>query len=356
MTSPNCDCAYSLMPTVAASPSRLTHSWLWLNRIALRSGMASPFVSLRTRPLVKRQRDDLGGRHRPTDVDTEPRSDGCESRRQVGHRDVVAEGEGDVARGHHPHPLRAVHDRVAVAGNTPVEHAKAGQDPGETLLAGAENRVPADEVIVQAECPIESRLERIGVGIHVIAIEPESRFEAQGVASAQPGRSNPVAAAFLEQGPPEPGGVAIGAEDFEAVLAGVAGARNDGGNAGDLALDKGVIAQRTQVLVGKALDEGDRMGSLDAEQRPVPADVEDELPRPPTPTLPHKGGGSTRPNPVEVAVLVAGVDHQEMAAIGHRVDEDVIDDATPLVAEHGVLGVTRAQLCQVPADHPLRQA
>src|SRR5207253_9095293 len=179
MTSPNCDCAYSLMPTVAASPSRLFHSWLWLNRRPHSSGMASPFVSLRTRPLVKRQLDDLGGRHRPADVDTETRTECCESRRQVGHRDVVAEGEGDVARGHHPDPLRGVHDRVAVAGNTPVEHAKAGQDPGETLLAGAENRVPADEVIVQAECPIESCLERIGVGIHVIAVEPDSRFEAQ---------------------------------------------------------------------------------------------------------------------------------------------------------------------------------
>src|SRR5207237_6709848 len=139
MTSPNCDCAYSLMPTVAASPSRLTHSWLWLNRIPLRSGMASPFVSLRTRPLVKRQRDDLGGRHRPTDVDTEPRSDGCESRRQVGHRDVVAEREGDVARGHHPDPLRAVHDRVAVAGNTPVNHANARQEPGAPLHSRAQD-------------------------------------------------------------------------------------------------------------------------------------------------------------------------------------------------------------------------
>src|SRR5438552_18547783 len=113
MTSPNCACAYSLMPTVAASPSRFTHSWLWLNRIALRSGMASPFVSLPTRPLVKRQRDDLGGSSRPAAIDTEPRTEGCECRRQASHRDVVAEREGDVARGPHPHPPRAVHDRAA---------------------------------------------------------------------------------------------------------------------------------------------------------------------------------------------------------------------------------------------------
>src|SRR3989442_8132427 len=174
MTSPSCDCAYSVMPTVALSPSLLTHSWLWLNRTPLRSGMASPFVSFRTGPLVKRRRDDLGRRRRPANVDSEPGTDCCESRRHVGHRDVVAKREGDVARGHHTDSLRAVHHRVAVPGNAAIQDAKADQDPGETLLAGAENRVPADEVLVHAERPIEPRLERIGVGIHVVAVEPQS--------------------------------------------------------------------------------------------------------------------------------------------------------------------------------------
>src|SRR5437870_10516467 len=98
MTSPNCDCAYSLMPTVALSPSVLTHSWLWLNRIPLRSGMASPFVSFRMGPLVERERDHLGRHRRPTDIHANPCARISQGRRHVGHRDVVAEREGDVTR------------------------------------------------------------------------------------------------------------------------------------------------------------------------------------------------------------------------------------------------------------------
>src|SRR5689334_13463428 len=99
MTSPSCDCAYSVMPTVPVSPSVLTHSWLWLNRIPLRSGMASPFVSFRTRPLVKGQRDDFGRCRDAANIHAQSSSLVRQGRWHVGHRDVVAQGEGDVARG-----------------------------------------------------------------------------------------------------------------------------------------------------------------------------------------------------------------------------------------------------------------
>ena len=59
------------------------------------------------------------------------------------------------------------------------------------------------------------------------------------------------------------------------------------------------------------------------------------------------------PDPVEVAILVAGIDHQQVSAVRHRIDEDIIDDAARLVAEHGVLDPTRPQPREVTRDHAL---
>src|SRR5438270_1189092 len=97
MTSPSCDWAYSLIPTVAVSPSCLTHSWVSANRSPITSGIASPFLSFRMSPLVERQRNHLRRRACATNVDAETRAGLGQRRRQVGHADVVAEGEGDVA-------------------------------------------------------------------------------------------------------------------------------------------------------------------------------------------------------------------------------------------------------------------
>ena len=39
-----------------------------------------------------------------------------------------------------------------------------------------------------------------------------------------------------------------------------------------------------------------------------------------------------RADPVEVAVLIAGIDHQQIATIRYRIDKDVVDDATVVIA------------------------
>src|SRR5260370_22340605 len=118
MTSPSCDCAYSVMPTVAVSPSFLTHSWVSANRIPLRSAISSPFPLFRMRPLVEGQRNHLrpGGCAPNVDAKMGPRL--RQGRRHVGHPDVVAEGEGDIPRGHGTDPLAVGLDHVAVAGDT----------------------------------------------------------------------------------------------------------------------------------------------------------------------------------------------------------------------------------------------
>src|ERR1700737_985088 len=105
MTSPSCDWAYSVIPTVAVSPSFRTHSWLSANRKPLRSGIASPFCSFRVRPLVEGQGNHLRRGCGTTNVDAQTGARLGEGGWHVGHPDVVAEREGDVARGHDTDPL-----------------------------------------------------------------------------------------------------------------------------------------------------------------------------------------------------------------------------------------------------------
>src|SRR3989442_15216840 len=100
MTSPSCDWAYSLMPTVAVSPSFFTHSWVSANRIPLTSGIVPPFPSFRMRPLVEGQRNHLCRSGRAANIDTKTGRGLGKGRRHVGHPDVVAKRERDVSRGH----------------------------------------------------------------------------------------------------------------------------------------------------------------------------------------------------------------------------------------------------------------
>src|SRR5713101_1109926 len=165
MTSPSCDWAYSLIPTVAVSPSRLTHSWVCANRMPLRSGIASPFVSFGMSPLVEGQRNHLGRCGRATHIDAKTRARLGQGRGQVGHPDVVAEGEGDVAGRHTPDALAIVHRGVAVTGNAPIEHFEADQQPREPVLVGANDGITSDEVLVEAQRPVEARFERIGMRV-----------------------------------------------------------------------------------------------------------------------------------------------------------------------------------------------
>src|ERR1700686_3396706 len=164
MTSPSCDWAYWEMPTVAESPSLRTHSWVSANRMPLRSAIVSPFPSFRMRPLVERQRNHLRRSGGAANVDAETGPGLREAGRHVGHANVVAKREGNVARGHGADPLVAVDDRVAMTRNAAIEHLEADENAAEPPFAGLHDGVAPNEVLVQAERPIQSRLERIGAG------------------------------------------------------------------------------------------------------------------------------------------------------------------------------------------------
>src|ERR1700732_2392895 len=275
MTSPSCDWAYSLIPTVAVSPSFLTHSWVSANRIPLRSAIPTPFPSFRMRPLVEGQLDDLGRRGGATDVyaKTSPRLG--EGRRHVRHPDVVAQGERDVSRGHRADLLTTTDDGIAVARNAAVQHLEADELPRHAVLPRPNDGVAADEVLVQFEGPLEPGLERIGVGIHVVPVEAHTRFEPQGVACAQAGRLDAVRLTFLEQRAPESHGVGITAKQLEAVFPGITGPRNHARHIRNAPLDEGIVLDLAELGSRQPLDEADRAGALDADQYPLAPDVQD---------------------------------------------------------------------------------
>ena len=89
----------------------------------------------------------------------------------------------------------------------------------------------------------------------------------------------------------------------------------------------------------------DRARALDSDQRPLSPDVHHCV-----------FVLRVRPDPVEVAILVSGIDDQQVSAVGHRVDEHVIDNAAGVVTEHRVLDPAGPQACHVATDDPLGEA
>src|ERR1035437_2261916 len=173
MTSPSSDWAWSLMPTVATPPSTCTHSWL-----SLRSGI--PFSR---GPPVKRQAHPLGRRRGATNVDghvavtIEVGSDRCGGHGRP-HR------EPDAAAGDHADLAAALAHRLAMAGDGARAQAEP-DEPARWRLAQPAQRGRADEVtLVQLHRPAERGAGGGGGGIHVLAVQPQPRLEAQRVARA----------------------------------------------------------------------------------------------------------------------------------------------------------------------------
>ena len=159
-------------------------------------------------------------------------------------------------------------------------------------------------------------------------------------------------------------GVGRFAKQFEAVFTGVARPRNHAGNVGDGTFDEGVVLHTAELGSRQPLHQADGSRALHANQCPVVADVED------APTLPSPRGGGrlwlpcprggrrlgVRLDPVEVAILVGGVHHQQVAAVGYRIDQDIIDDAAVGIAQQRVLDPAGGKRSEVAREDALGQA
>ena len=164
-----------------------------------------------------------------------------------------------------------------------------------------------------------------------MAVERHPGFEAEHVARAEPARFETGLAVLGEQRIPHGRGFFGREEDLEAVLAGVARARDDDrlAQAFQARLGAGVVFHRGQVGFDVRLQPFDGARALDRDERAVAVqvrrlDVAGEV------------AADVRPH----LVGVAGVDDEQPAVLVEPVEDDVVVRAAVLVGEDVVARLT----------------
>src|SRR5207253_1745914 len=156
-------------------------------------------------------------------------------------------------------------DRVAVAGDAAAAHDEPDQLLRRTVPGDLLERRPAYEIgrLVELHDSPQPSLERIGLGVELIAVERHPRFEPEGVARSQAARDHAAFPAGVQEARPHVRGTAPLDEDLEAVLARVARPRDERGDTRDRALRDRVVAEPGQVDPGQRPEDGGRLRTLD---------------------------------------------------------------------------------------------
>ncbi|MNV39035.1 hypothetical protein D3C71_1306000 [compost metagenome] len=177
--------------------------------------------------------------------------------------------------------------------------------------------------LVQRHRPGQRGFVRGDVFIHVLAVQVHSRFQAQRIARAQPGRAHACGGQRI----PEGDHVGLRQQDLETVFTGVAGARHEQRRAtGGSRLQRGEAAQ---LLQRGALALGDQADHPLARGRALHGDdgqvfALGDL---------HLEGGGLLTDPGQVLFAGGGVDHHAEEVIGQVVHDQVVDDPAARV-EH----------------------
>ncbi len=166
-----------------------------------------------------------------------------------------------------------------------------------------------------------------------MAVQRHAGLQAQRVAAGQAARDQALVGAGRGQRRPQVLGVGGGAEDLEAVLAGVAGAGQP-----DLTVRHGggqqrVVLEGGQVGVGELGQDAVGLGALDGEQRVGVAVVADD----------GVEAGRALGQGVQHHLGVGGVGDHQVLVLRGAVDDQVVQDAAVLAADHGVAGAQHAE-------------
>src|SRR6266700_475070 len=220
------------MPTRTRSPSCLALS---CSRVYLRSlgtlaiispcrvGPSTGLLHLGHLGRVERCAHDLRRLVLAANLDIERGADGGERGLDIGDCDVLVDRGAVGAGGDDPDRAAVFLDRVAMTRDGLVAHLDADQTAPQALGADLLERFPADELALGGlDDPAESRLERVGGVVDVVAVERVLHLEPQGVAGAEPDRGGAVRTARAQKRLPElhrPVGWRV---ELEAVLARVA--------------------------------------------------------------------------------------------------------------------------------------
>ena len=223
---------------------------------------------------------------------------------------------------------RRVDDGVA----GPRRAAAGRHEPDQRLLgalvAAFDECLVAHEpaLLVEVHDPAESGLERRDAAAQLLAVQGHAGLEPQRVPAGQPGRDESVLRPASARAAHDGGRIGRAAVDLEPVLAGVAGPGQQHGYPGEGALVDRVVLQLRYLEVGELRDDRGSGGSLDGDQRPVLRGV------------PQLGVEALDPLPegVEDGGHVAGVGDDQEPLLGEPVDDQVVEDAAALVAQHRV--------------------
>src|SRR5476651_375628 len=289
--------------------------------------------------LVKRHRYDARAGAAAADVDVELGVWRGVLDRQIRHADGLLQVRRLRAAGDDPGFRVADVGVVAVTADAALEHLEAddlARRAARLLLA---QRAGADEVVfLPADDPVEVRFDRGRRLVDVVAVEAHAGFEAQRVARAEAAGNDVGGFAGLEQRQPDFVRLRRRDEDFEAVFAGVAGARDGGADVGDLAVSEPVVLHAREIDAGQRLEHFQRFGALDGDQRIARARIDGHRIADTLDVLGH---------PRVVLRDVPRVDDEEEMRGTETVHEQVVDERALRREQAGVLRLPDLQLRRV---------
>ena len=155
--------------------------------------------------------------------------------------------------------------------------SKAGELAGQACFFCLANAAePVKSPFLQLGDPAEIGLERRDVVAELVAVKRHRRFQPQSIPRRQPAGKYPVlgaVAARFEKLVPKLFGTFRCGIDLKAVLARVAGPRNDRLDAVNPALGKVVIPDRRKIGLGQLLDDAEGVRPLDGDLAKLAARV-----------------------------------------------------------------------------------
>src|SRR5690348_980439 len=135
-------------------------------------------------------------------------------------------------------------DGGAVAGDVAGLHLETDQPAAWALGLDFQERLATDELaLLELDGPAETRFVGVDGLVHVVAPEAKRGLKPRRVARAQARGQDTLAGAALEDGVPNLADELALDHDLEAVLPGVPRARDDRGDAGDVATAKSEVGQ-----------------------------------------------------------------------------------------------------------------
>lgn len=214
-----------------------------------------------------------------------------------------------------------------------------GGGGGEGLLADERGG------FIQFDGPLEAGGDGVDCFRDFVAVERKSGFEAEGIAGAEADGFEAEGRAALEQRAGEGFGE-LGADiKFEAILAGIAGAGDEGAVTLDGDIEKVETFEGGEVEVERGFGDLDSGGALEGELRPVGGGVADGA---------VKGDGVVA-NPLKILEDIGGIDDEEEVIGVALIDDEVIDDAAILVAHQGVEGFAVVDTADIIGEEDIEE-